>query len=334
MTILFVSGINDLSKMGVTLDDSGKLGFLMDGNCSVHRRLDLGERPVAAFTLFGKGVKQRGVEFKPPPALIFNQIADADTHRGALERCGELCSQIRASVINHPSNVLATTRDQVAHTLRGIPGVRVPQTQRFQPRSPDEVFAFADEAGFAAPFIVRVVGLHGGVSMLRISNRDDYASLHALPFDGRDFYLTEFVDYRSGDGNYRKTRFAVVDGVPLIRHHLIDREWKVHAASLEYMDQNRALAHEQNSLLADFDRTLKPQLAARVSEIAHRLGLDYFGIDCHLDARGEMLVFEANANMNILYNSRREYDECLGVIKRCLLQLIDARAASAQREAR
>jgi len=334
MTILFVSGINDLSRMGVTLDDNGKLGFLMDGNCSVHHRLDLGDRPVAAFTLFGKGVRQRAVEFKPPPTLIFNQIADADTHRGALERCGELCSQMRAPVINHPRNVLATTRDQVACTLQGIPGVHMPQTQRFQPRAPDEVFAFADEAGFAVPFIVRVAGLHGGVSMLRVGSRDDYASLHALPFDGRDFYLTEFVDYRSGDGNYRKTRFAVVDGVPLIRHHLIDRDWKVHAASLEYMDRYRALADEQNSLLADFDRTLKPQLAARVSEIAHRLGLDYFGIDCHLDAEGGMLVFEANANMNILYNSRREYDACLAVIKRHLLRLIDARAAGTDQAAR
>lgn len=332
MTILFVSGINDLSKMGVTLDDSGKLGFLMDGNCSVHHRLDLGDRPVAAFTLFGKGVKQRAVEFKPPPVVIFNQIADADTHRGALERCGELCSQIQAPVINHPRNVLATSRDQVARTLQNIPGVRMPQTRRFQPRSPDEVFAFADEAGFGAPFILRVAGLHGGVSMLRVRGRDDYESLHALPFDGRDFYLTEFVDYRSGDGNYRKTRLAVVDGVPLMRHHLIDSDWKVHAASLDYMDRNPPLADEQNSLLADFDRTLKPQVAARVTEITQRLGLDYFGIDCHLDAQGEMLVFEANANMNILYNSRREYDACLAVIKEHLLRLIDARAASAQAE--
>jgi hypothetical protein len=36
--------------------------------------------------------------------------------------------------------------------------------------------------------------------MVKVDRGDDFAALHALPFDGRDFYLTEFVDYKSPDG--------------------------------------------------------------------------------------------------------------------------------------
>jgi glutathione synthase/RimK-type ligase-like ATP-grasp enzyme len=325
MTILFVSGINDLSTVGITLDDQGRVGYLMDGNASVQHRMSLGDRETTAFTIFGMGVKQNSAEFKTPPAVIFNQIADPDTHRGALQRCVELCDQVDTRVINHPQKILQTSRDQVSQTLQGITGVVVPRTQRFQPSSPEEVFSRAAAEGFEMPFITRVAGLHGGVSMVKVDSRDDYSALHALPFDGRDFYLTEFVDYKSADGLYRKTRIAVVDGVPLIRHHLIDSNWMVHASALRFMDQQPMLMDEANSVLEDFDGTLRPAIEDRLSEITRRLGLDYYGIDCHIDGQGEVLIFEANANMNILYNSRKEYERCVGVIKNHILAMIDDR---------
>jgi glutathione synthase/RimK-type ligase-like ATP-grasp enzyme len=326
MTILFVSGINDLSTVGITLDEKGQVGYLMDGNASVQHRMSLGDREATAFLIFGKGVKQHSVEFKPPPAVIFNQIADPDTHRGALERCIELCDQVDSRVINHPKNILQTSRDQVSQALQGIPGVIVPRTQRFQPRSPDDVFSRAEAEGFSFPFIARVAGLHGGVSMVKVDSRDNHTALNALPFDGRDFYLTEFIDYKSADGLYRKTRIAMIDGVPLIRHHLIDAGWMVHAAALRFMDQQPALMDEANSVLEDFDRTLRPAIEDRLSEITRRLGLDYYGIDCHIDQQGDVLIFEVNANMNILYNSRKEYERCVGVIRNHILAMIDDRS--------
>lgn len=325
MTILFVSGINDLSTVGITLDEKGQVGYLMEGNASVQHRMSLGDRTATSFVIFGKGVKQHSVEFKTPPAVIFNQIADPDTHRGALERCVELCDQVPTRVINHPQKVLQTSRDQVSQALQGIPGVIVPRTQRLQPRSPDEVFSRAAAEGFQLPFITRVAGLHGGVSMVKVDSRNDITALHALPFDGRDFYLTEFIDYRSGDGLYRKTRVAMVDGVPLIRHHLIDSNWMVHASALTLMDQRPPLMDEANGVLADFDRTLRPAMEDRLFEINRRLGLDYYGIDCHVNEQGDILIFEANASMNLLYNSRQEYEQCVGVITNHILAMIDDR---------
>ncbi len=39
------------------------------------------------------------------------------------------------------------------------------------------------------------------------------------------------------------------------------------------------------------------EVAARVTAMAERLSLDYFGIDCCLTPDGAMVVFEANAAM-------------------------------------
>jgi len=332
MSILFVSGVNDLSTIGVTLDDKGQPVYLMNGNASVHHRLPLKEGVAASLLIFGKGVKQHGVQFKKPPSLIFNQIADPDTHRGALERCVELCDQVNTTVINHPGKVLETSRDRVSQALQGIPGVIVPRTQRFKPRSPQDVFSRATAEGFKFPLIVRVAGLHGGRDMIRVDGVDALDDLHALPFDGRDFYLTQFVDSRSDDGYYRKTRVAVIDGVPLIRHYLIDRNWIVNASSLAFMDQSETLTDEARQMMAEFHAKQRPLLSERVLEIATRLGLEYFGIDFHLNERGEMLVFEANANMNILYNSRREYDECLSAIRQHLLRMLEGRSGETVRD--
>jgi len=299
LSILFVSGINDNSTVGLTLDDKGQLGYLIDGNCSIHHRLPLKAGVADSFLIFGKGMPQRGVEFKTVPSLIFNQIADPDTHRGALERCIQLCEQINTTVINHPRHVLQTSRDQVSEKLQGISGVVVPRAQRFRPRSPDEVFSYATAEGFNFPFIARVAGLHGGKSMIRVNGRDDLAALHQLPFDGRDFYLVEYVGWQHDDGYYHKQRIVVIDGEPLLRHSLYNSDWNVHGDSRAFMLERESW-EEGIAHFARLRDEMLPPLRPAIAEIARRLQLEYFGIDCDMRPDGQLLVFEANANMNVL----------------------------------
>jgi glutathione synthase/RimK-type ligase-like ATP-grasp enzyme len=301
MTILFVSGVNDRSTIGVTLDEQGNLVHLMDGNASVHHRLPLKEGVAASFLVFGKGVKQHSVKFKRPPSLIFNQIADPDTHRGALERCVGLCEQVNTTVINHPRKVLATSRDQVSQKLQGIPGVIMPRTQRFIPRSPDEVFSRAEAERFDFPFIIRVAGLHGGLNMVRVSSLDDYSLLHPLPFDGRDFYLIEYVSRQDEQGLYHKQRLAVVDGEPVLRHALYDTAWNIHSGARDFM-MARESWKEEFAYFDHYAEELLPPMRPAIDEITSRLQLEYYGIDCSMLPDGRMIVFEANANMNFLYN--------------------------------
>lgn len=301
MTILFVSGVNDRSLMGMSLDEKGNLVYLMDGNCSVHRRLPLTRGIDQEFVLFGKGVRQRMVDLKRKPSLVFNQIADPDTHRGSLERCVELCNHLDTTVVNHPEKVLRTGRDQVSEALQGIPGVIMPRTWRFQPRSPDEVLAFAAGQGLEFPYIVRVAGKHHGRNMVRVDSKADRAALHPLPFDGRDFYLAEYVDYPDSEGFYHKQRIIVIDGEPFLRHSLYQDHWMVHAEARAFMMERETWEED----IARFDQLSNetlPSLRPAIDEITSRLQLEYYGLDCNVRPDGQLLIFEANANMNVLHS--------------------------------
>lgn len=313
MAILFVSGVNDQSTIGVNLDNKGNLAQLLDGNCSVHGMLPLKEDVAGFMVLFGKGVQQAGVDFVRVPSLIFNQISDADTHRGSLERCVELCSQVQTMVINQPQHVLQTTRDHVAELLQEIPGVIVPKTVRFQPRSPGDVFEHAETEGFEFPFITRLAGEHSGKSMILLAGPEDLDSLHALPFDGRDFYLSQFIDCKDSSGLYHKQRIVVIDGEPILRHSLFNEYWKIHASSREFM-MARESWDDDNRRMQRLETEVIPALKPAITEIKNRLKLEYFGLDCNLRPDGKMVVFEANANMNVLYNPYPEMNDCLRTI--------------------
>ena len=295
---------------------------ILDGSCAVYGRISLPDKLVRSVVLFGYGVKQIGFRLPEKPSLIFNQISDPDTHQGSLKRCLKLVETTGVPVINPPLRVLESSREQVAEKLQDIPRLVMPKTIRFKPRSHHDPFREASDRGIELPFIVRVAGDHNGERMVLVENSDQIDSLYALPFDGRDFYLTQFVDFQSKDGLFRKTRIAVVDGVPMIRHHLINSGWMLHASSNDFMQRNAAHMAEARNYMAQFDATVRPAIADRISEISRRLGLDYYGIDCHISDQGVMSIFEANANMNILLIQRKEHREYVEAIKQQIVQLI------------
>ncbi|HLF32063.1 MAG TPA: hypothetical protein VI566_13680 [Xanthomonadales bacterium] len=322
MAILFVIGINDQSTIRASINANNHISHMYDGNCSIQQQLDLKEESAAFAVLFGKSVIQQGFDFRKKPSLIVNQIANADTHRGALERCAELCAQVDAPVINRPESVLGTTRERVSALLQGIPGVTMPKTVRFNPGSPDEVFRRAASENFAFPFMVRMAGDHGGTSTLRVNNRGDYPALHVYPFDGRDFYLTEFVDCRDDSGMYHRQRLILIDGEPVLRGSLYDENWMVHGASRRFMMQRESW--EQDRVRSKtLETEVIPQLKPALAEITNRLQLDIYGIDCSLSPAGEMLIFEANPSMDFLTNEHPQMNARMEMIKGRILAMLE-----------
>ncbi len=57
-------------------------------------------------------------------------------------------------------------------------------------------------------------------------------------------------------------------------------------------------------------------------EIHSRVGLEYFGLDCNVRPNGDLLIFEANANMNILHNPYPEMNERIMMIHRKIQTLL------------
>jgi len=226
---------------------------------------------------------------------VFNQISDADTHKIALRKADDFYKAVSGNVpfFNIPSNVMKTTRDNIYRSLQGINKLHVPKTVKLQPKSPSDIYEVIEKKDFKFPVIFRQAGDHGGISTIKVD--DETEQFYAFPLDGRDYYLTQFVDYKE-DGIYAKYRLVVVDGEVFLRHAIFGKYWMVHAGN--QLGEKESKRYKE-SVAKRFYREIKPLIQPVITEIYDRLGLDYFGIDCHIDDEMNLLVFEINANMNI-----------------------------------
>jgi len=298
--ILFVDGIPDSNLINFSLDKKGKQQLWLSGTTNAFPFLGIRQNQRLVHTLVGSEYRQPDITLPQMPRLIFNQISDPDTSYGALERCVELVKSTGAPVINHPARVLRTMRHHVTEALQGIQGLRVPQTIRCEPLSPEDVYHMADAAGIELPFIVRVAGMHGGKQMLRVDTQEVHPDMHAFPFDGRAFYISEYLDFADKDSAYHKYRIVMIGDQAIVRHALVGQEWKVHSDSRDSSySQNFPPEHVR---VARIEHEFLPGLSGVTSTIRKRLDLDYFGIDCSISTEGEMILFEANAAMNLFQN--------------------------------
>jgi len=324
--ILFIDGMPDDGLVRVHVDSGGQRRLLLRGTTNALPFLGLARDLWQVRTLYGADVVQPDLLLPERPRLIFNQISDPDTSQGALERCVQLVGQIGAPVINHPARVMLTRRHEVAGALQGIAGLRVPRTIRCEPLSPEDVFAMAASAGIETPFLVRVAGLHGGRQMQRVDGDGDVPRLHAFPFDGRAFYITEFLDFADAMGAYHKFRIAVVGNRAIARHALVGPDWNVHgrarrsAFALQFPPEHERVARVEQEFL--------PGLDAVLTTMQERLGLDCFGIDCSISERGEVSLFEANAAMNLFQNDVPGLNPVIDRIRDATRELIAERSGA------
>ena len=256
------------------------------------------------------------------PGPILNHIADADRCAKTLRQAAEIVTQSHRACFNHPSAVERTGRESVAQMLSGIDGLRVPRTIRFRHEGLASTQRILGEANFGYPYLVRVAGDHGGVSTLRLDDRASLDEIEKLNCLGKDMYATEFVDFASPDGKYRKFRIAVVGSAFFLRHMVVGDNWMLHAQR-----RSNDTGAEEERMLQSFDDEIAPRIAPIVAEITRRMDLDCFGIDCNIDAEGRMLLFESNACMNIMSNSQASpnmWDRPIARIKQALFTLLSS----------
>lgn len=299
MSVWWLRGFPDNRLVEAWIANNGKVRFSTRGSINMAESLSM---RIRGRKLFLPGSVPR----REKPLLLVNEISNAETHRKALGAARQLCQAIRRPVINEPGKVLQTTRDKVSALLQDTNGLSVPRVFSRQADSPRHVLQLAEELTLGFPFLIRESGTHGGETMLLIRDAGDEALLNQLPYDGRDFYLSEYIDYRSDDGLFRKYRFVVVDGEPFLRHMLISAHWMVHASALSEMAKHPQRLEEEIAALRGFDSGLRPRVADALRAIGDALELDYWGADCGLADDGRLIVFEANCNMNVTPNSRAD----------------------------
>ena len=227
---------------------------------------------------------------------ILNLITEPEDNSRVLENSRKLLRGLSAKVINHPDAVRRSTRDQVAKRLADIPGLSAPRAVRLRGAKPVHSRKLIEQAGLSFPLIVRRVGTHTG----RIVGLFDSAveAVAALDSEG-EYIATEFVDFASADGIYRKYRVFFIGDRIITRHMLASDNWNIHARDRRRFMLGRPwLLDEEVILFADPEDSFPPNVANVLSAVRDRMALDFFGMDFGFGRDGSVILFEANATMN------------------------------------
>ena len=174
----------------------------------------------------------------------------------------------------------------------------MPQTLRITPLSAADVPKAIEEAGLAYPVLLRIPGSHGGSKFEKVDDPQRALEVAGWPRGQDTLYVTKFYDFVSPDGLYRKFRIVVVGDDIFLRTCIVGGNWLLGRGRRAPNSEK-----EERTRLASFDEELGPRLTPVFREMRLRLGLDYFGVDCNIDKNGQVLLFEANACMNILRNN-------------------------------
>lgn len=229
-------------------------------------------------------------------ACVLNRVSEPERSPNTLEALQLLLRGYGGRVVNRPEAVLRTSRDEVAKTLAGIPGLLVPRVLRFAGGDPDAAFEAVIGSGMAVPLIVRRPATHRGKTMVLAASEVQFRE--AVAGDG-EYYAIEFVDTRSGDGIFRKYRMWSIGGQQIFRHLAPSDHWIVHVTpGNEYMFDRPDLIEEEVQLMQRLEGAFPDQVHAIVAEIGERLALDCFGVDFGFHPDGRMVLFEANAAMS------------------------------------
>jgi glutathione synthase/RimK-type ligase-like ATP-grasp enzyme len=247
--------------------------------------------------------------------VVVNLVADVDQGHAMLAPAMELVDRIRKPVVNHPAKIAQTGRESIAHRLAGTPGCRVPRTLRLSSAIARGAELAQILASLSFPLLIRLAGTHNGADFEKIHDRNEVDSFVAR-FPETDFYLTEYCDYRSADGFFRKYRFMFVDGEMFAYHLAIHDGWKIHHVNTDMANQ-QWMQDEEKAFLDDPREVFGPPQREALRAIQREIDLDYFGIDCALDSTGRVVVFEVNACMLVHpHNDEFPYkNESVGRIK-------------------
>jgi glutathione synthase/RimK-type ligase-like ATP-grasp enzyme len=219
----------------------------------------------------------------PDHDIAFIALGESDKNNPILEIIEKLLISWPRPYINHPKKILNCARHKSSQILQNIPGLFVPKTYRMCRERLGEV---------TFPATIRPIDTHSGKGFEKITNAKEL-KIYLDHSEYDEFYTSEFIDYQSHDGCYRKLRIALIDRKPYICHLAISESWIVHyiPSGMELSEHKRA---EEKAVMENFDHDFAARHHNALFAIADRLDLDYVVIDCTETKGGELLLFEAD----------------------------------------
>jgi tetratricopeptide (TPR) repeat protein len=238
--------------------------------------------------------------------VVFNMICNADDGEDMLMRALDLVQRLGRPTINHPRQVMNTNRENIARRFAGIPHCVIPRTARVSGAAVTQAALDEEITGFRLPLLVRVAGTHGGDDFDKFDNWLDIAEFVAKRPDA-NYYLIEYIDYRSLDGLFRKYRVIFIDGELMPYHLAIHNDWKVHHFRTD-MANHAWMRREEERFLEDMGGVFNASHQDSLRAMARATELDYGGIDCGIDRDGRIVVFESNAAMLVHDEKTQDFE--------------------------
>jgi hypothetical protein len=271
--------------------------------------LDLGGNTPIDFLIEDANIELYTVYVVPglplPAPLPLHDIAivtvpDSIETRDALAEIRRLAEVWPRPVVNLPGRIAGLDRDQLFTVIRTVDGVDIPATKKIDratlSRLGENDRLAADilgDGGF--PLIVRPIGSHAGKGLDKLDDRTAVQPYLAARSEA-EFFISRYVDYASGDGQFRKYRIAFVDGRAYACHMAIADQWKIWYLNAN-MAADPAKQAEEAHFLTDFDCDFGARHRDALAGIADVIGLEYFAIDCAETTAGQLLLFEADISM-------------------------------------
>lgn len=244
----------------------------------------------------------------PKPDVLFNIMADADAIDAVTwKKAQALVNYFGVPVVNSPSAAQRTTRDGVFESIHDVPHVIMPRTLRMTVHESKELEQGIIDAGLHFPVIVRPTGTQTGQGLLYYHELDQLINRESH-LEAGDYYVAEFYKFQSPDGYWRKSRLFYIGGEIVPEHHVAAESWNIHAANARELMARQDFIEEEIDFIINYEKHLGHRVLNAVHEIARRLGMDYFGIDCALLPDGCLLIFEINAAMQFMSASQKERD--------------------------
>ncbi|GAA4011815.1 RimK family alpha-L-glutamate ligase [Actimicrobium antarcticum] len=236
----------------------------------------------------------------PDHDVLLVAVAESDRNQPLLKRLTTDLANWPRPIINRPERIAVLSRDGACAALQDIAGVEMPATVRVDRT---QLQAIADGTLAVTPLlpdgdfpiIVRPTGSHAGQNLDKLSSPAEVAS-YLDKVDAARFYLSRFVDYRSADGQFRKYRIIIIDGIPFICHYAISSHWMIHYLNAGMTD-SQPKRDEEAACMASFDQQFAVRHASAMQDIYGRLGLPYLGMDCAETSNGDLLIFEVDNAM-------------------------------------
>ena len=235
----------------------------------------------------------------PKVDVVFSAVGDGQEGDPFLAQAAALTTRLGLPLLNPPDRIPPTCRDALPSLLAGIPGLTAPATRRL-------TRAELERIRLDRPLLVRPLNSHGGHDLAKIEGQAGLeAYLARTPFDA--FFVTDFADFASADGYWRKYRFIFVDRQVFPYHLAIHTDWLIHYYRAD-MGLEPWMKQEEEAFLTDHRCAFPGALAEAVAKVARRLDLDYGGMDCAVTRDGRVVVFEANACMLLhLHDSPEDF---------------------------